>query len=55
MLEGLLLAWFLSIFGVDRMVVEVLQSFMPGIKFTVSHYYILFVILGLIYNARLID
>lgn len=55
MLEGLLLAWFLSLFGVDRMVVEVLQSFMPGINITVSHYYILFALLGLIYYARLID
>ena len=48
MIEGLLTAWILSIFGFDSMVVEVIKSF--GIKASTSHYYVLFALLGYIYS-----
>lgn len=48
---GLFSAWVLSLFGVDSMLLEVIQSFNKTITFTSSHYYILFGLIGLIGGA----
>lgn len=44
---GLVIAWLLSCFNVDSMVLEVLQPHI-SVVLTQSHYYIGFAILGLI-------
>ena len=51
MIEGLITAFILSMFGFDKMVVEVINSF--GIKASESQYYVLFALLG--YIHRLVD
>ena len=51
MIKGLITAFILSIFGFDKMVVEVINSF--GIKASESHYYVLFALIG--YTYRLVD
>jgi len=49
-ITGLLTAWFLNLFGVGRMVIEVLQCF-TDVTITYSHYYIIFAVIGLIGGA----
>lgn len=46
-ITGLVVAWILSLFGVDKMVVEVLQPF-TKVLLTSSHYYMGFALIGLI-------
>lgn len=47
---GLIVAWILSLFDVDSMVLEVCQSF-TDIQLTTSYYYIGFALIGLIGGA----
>lgn len=47
-IEGLFVAWFLSIFDVDEIILEVMSSICTSIDFTKSHYYVLFGIFGAI-------
>lgn len=47
---GLIVAWILSLFNVDSMVLEVCQSF-TDIQLTTSYYYIGFALIGLIGGA----
>lgn len=49
-ISGLFVAWFLSLFNVDTMVLEVLQPF-TDITLTSSYYYIGFALIGLIGGA----
>lgn len=44
---GLIVAWILSLFNVNSMVLEVCQSF-TDIQLTISYYYIGFALIGLI-------
>lgn len=44
-LEGLIVAWILVQFGVDKICIEVLQPFINQCKLTTSHFYF---VLGLI-------
>lgn len=48
---GLIVAFILSLFGIDDMILEVIQPFLPNIHLTTSHYYILFGVIGLIAKA----
>lgn len=50
MLAGLLTGWVLSFFSFDIMVIEVLESF--DINATISHYYVMFALLGFLYDLR---
>lgn len=45
---GLVVAWFLALFGVDDICINTLQPFFTSIKLTTDHYYFVFGILGLI-------
>ncbi|WP_154668796.1 hypothetical protein [Niameybacter massiliensis] len=47
---GLIVAWLLSLFGVDHMVLEVCQTF-TEVQLTTSFYYIGFALIGLIGGA----
>lgn len=47
---GLFVAWILSWFNVDVMLLEVIQSFIE-IQLTTNHYYILVAMIGLIGRA----
>lgn len=47
---GLFVAWILTWFDVDLMVLEVIQPFID-IQLTTSHYYILIAMIGLIGGA----
>lgn len=47
---GLIVAWILTWFDVDLMVIEVIQPFID-IQLTTSHYYILIATIGLIGGA----
>jgi hypothetical protein len=51
LLTGLFTAWVLSWFGVDKIVVDVIQSFLHNPEITVSHYYVLFGLIGMIGGA----
>lgn len=44
-ISGLIVAWILSLFGVDQMLIEVIQPF-TNVILTSSHYYILFALIG---------
>lgn len=44
---GLITAWFLSLFGVNKMLIEVVQP-MTSIILTNSHYYVFIGMIGLI-------
>mgnify|MGYP007016791655 FL=1 len=46
---GLIGAWFLSLFGVDIIFVEVLQPFV-NFTLTTSHYYFVFGFVGMVYG-----
>lgn len=48
---GLIVAWILSLFGVDAMILEVVQPFVETVKLTNSHYYVAFGLIGLIGGA----
>lgn len=48
--EGLIVAWILTWFDVDLMVLEVIQPFI-NVRLTTSHYYILIATIGLIGGA----
>lgn len=42
---GLIVAWFLSLFGVDGMLIETIQPF-TDITLTTSHYYMALAVVG---------
>jgi hypothetical protein len=48
---GLIVAFILSLFCVDEMIIEVLQPFVKTVTLTGSHYYIMFGLIGLIGGA----
>lgn len=45
-LEGLIIAWILVQFGVDKICIEVLQPFINQCELTTSHFYFVFGIVG---------
>lgn len=45
--SGLIIAWLLSLFGVDTMFIETVQTFVV-FEVTVGFYYLVFAIIGLI-------
>lgn len=49
-ISGLIVAWILSLFGVDHMLIDVIQPF-TAITLTTSHYYIFFALLGALGGA----
>lgn len=48
---GLIVAWILSLFGIDQMIIEVFQPFVNTVQLSLSHYYIAFALIGLIGGA----
>ena len=48
-IEGMILAWFLTIFGVDKIIIQAFQPFVT-FSITINHYYVLFGILGALSN-----
>lgn len=44
-ISGLIVGWILSLFGVDHMLIDVIQPF-TDIILTSSHYYIFFALIG---------
>ena len=50
-ISGLIVAWILSLFGVNGIILEIAQPFIKTIHLTNSHYYILFGLIGLIGGA----
>lgn len=52
MINGLLLAWILSLFNFDTIFVEGIQTFVH-FKVITAHYYLLFALLGII--SRLLE
>lgn len=55
-LEGLIVAWILVQFGVDKICIEVLQPFINQCELTTSHFYFVFGIIvflaGCIYEVH---
>jgi len=49
--SGLIAAWILSWFHVNRMLIEVAQPFLSNVELTNAHYYIAFGVVGLIGGA----
>lgn len=47
---GIIVAWILSLFGMDHMILEVCQSF-TEVQLTTSYYYIGFALIGLVGGA----
>ena len=47
-LEGLIVAWILVQFGVDKICIEVLQPFINQCELTTSHFYFVFGVIGFI-------
>lgn len=47
MIGALIIAWFLSLFGINEMLIEVFQPF-AQVKLTNSHYYVVFLLIGLL-------
>lgn len=47
-IDGLLTAWILSLFGVDDICIDVLQPFIKNIELTTNHYYFVFGAIGCI-------
>lgn len=45
---GLIIAWFLTLFGVDDIFINALQPFFENIEFTTNHFYFVFGIVGCI-------
>lgn len=45
---GLLVAWILSWFGVDHMMITAIQPFIKGVTLTWAHYYLAFAVVGLV-------
>ena len=50
-ISGLIVAWILSLFGVNGIILEVSQPLIKTIHLTNSHYNILFGLIGLIGGA----
>jgi len=50
-LGSMLVAWILTFFNVNRMLFDVVSSVFPQIELTNSHYYVAFIILGLVIGA----
>ena len=48
---GLFVAWILSLFHVNVMIIDVVQPFVKTVVLTNSHYYIAFGLIGLIGGA----
>jgi len=48
---GLITAWILSWFGVNHMLITVMQPYFHGVTLTDAHYYIAFAFIGLIGEA----
>ena len=46
--DGLIVAWILTIFNVDSICINVLQPFFINVKLTTNHYYFAFGAIGLI-------
>lgn len=51
---GLIVAWFLTLFGIDNICINALQPFFTNVKLTTDLYYFVFGILGLITGLILI-
>lgn len=52
LISALILAWFLSLFGFDNIVIEVLSGVLrEGVTVTTSHYYFLFGLIGFVGGA----
>lgn len=47
-LLSLLSGWILSLFGFDKICIEVLQPFIQNVTLTTAHYYFVFGVVGLI-------
>jgi len=47
-IDALLIAWILTWFDIDDMFIEVLQPLFKNITLTSSHFYLLFLIIGII-------
>lgn len=45
---GLIIAYILTFFNVDNIIINTIQSFVPNIKITIDIYYVLFGTLGMI-------
>ena len=45
--SGLIIAWILSLFGIDHMLIDVVQPFVT-ITLTTNHYYIFFALIGML-------
>ena len=52
-LYGLLCGWILTLFNIDSICIEVLQPLIP-FTITVSHYYFVFGLVGLLYKICII-
>ena len=50
-IKGIITAFILSFFGVEHMLIEVMQSFTLGLPLTTSHYYMFFGLVGLLGGA----
>lgn len=48
LIEGLIVAWILTLFKVDRICIDVLQPFITQVELTTSHFYFVLGLLGLI-------
>lgn len=51
LISGLIVAWFLTIFQVDKIFINVLQPFMSNLVLTTDHFYFCFGVLGVIAGA----
>lgn len=45
---GIITAWFLAVFDVDKFCIDIMQSFVKNIKLQTKHFYFVFGALGLI-------
>lgn len=45
---GLIIAYILTFFNVDNIIINTIQPFIPDIKITIDIYYVLFGILGMV-------
>lgn len=46
--SGLIVAWILSFFGVNEIMIEIIQPLVKEIILTDAHYYLFFALIGLI-------
>lgn len=47
-ISGLIVAWILSLFNVDVILINAIQPFISSVQLTNAHYYTLFALIGLI-------